>query len=107
MDKVSILTNPTLIFVLQFITQWSGRVGLKQLCSHMFLCFCVGCDCVFLIFLRALSSLNQDLPDIVFIGKNYDDPRIWVFSESSDDLVKLSLLGLSRNLDGLGDAHTP
>lgn len=51
-------------------------------------------------------KLLPGLPDIVFVGKNYDDSRVWVFSKSLDDLVKLALLGLPGNLDGLGDAHT-
>lgn len=51
-------------------------------------------------------KLLPGLPDIVFVGKNYDDSCVRVFSESLDDLVKLSLLGLPGNLDRLGDAHT-
>lgn len=54
-----------------------------------------------------LCSYYQALPDIVLVGKKYDDSSIRVFSESPDDLVKLSLLGLPGNLDRLGDAHTP
>lgn len=47
------------------------------------------------------------LPDIIFVGEKYDDSGVGVFSEASDDLVELSLLGLPGNLDGLGDAHAP
>lgn len=48
---------------------------------------------------------QHDLPDIIFIGKKYDDSGVWVLPQSADDLVVLRLLGLPGDLDRLGDAH--
>lgn len=71
----------------------------------MFL-FAVCFGLVFLILKGVFCGYYHALPDIVFVGKNYDDSCVWVFSKTADDLVKLSLLGLPGNLDRLGDAHT-
>lgn len=73
-------------------------------------CVCsVYCSQVFFFSLsskRELHYLAVALPDIVFVGEKYDDSRVGVFSQSPDDLIKLALFWLPRNLDWLWEAHT-
>lgn len=68
-------------------------------------CF-VYCSQGFLLFREKLHYLAVALPDIVFVCKKDDDSCIWIFSQSPDDLVKLSLFWFSWNLDWLWEAHT-
>lgn len=49
---------------------------------------------------------EKSSPDVVLVGEDDDDAGVGVFTQATDDLVKLPRFGLTWDLHRLGNAET-